>query len=248
MIEGVFFDGDQTLWDFQTLMRRALAATLDHLRQLRPGPGTDRLTVESLVADRAAAEDDAVATGMSLEDLRLAAFACTAMRIGPPDQQLAATLNDYYRERRFIDVDLFDDVLPVLTDLRTKMPLGLLSNGNGYPERSGLTGVFTVVVFSDDHGMRKPDRRLFDIAAQRIAIPPDRLVMVGDSLTHDVAGSQKAGWHGFWLISRRKRIQRRCTSGRRTGEPARASRSPGVHRLKRARDFAVIGKSAQFAA
>lgn len=199
MIEGVVFDGDQTLWDFQMLMRRALAATLDYLRDLRPGPATDGLTVETLIADRAAIEADPVSAEMRLEDLRLAAFARTVIRIGPRDHRLAASLNEYYLERRFTDVTLFDDVVPVLTELRTTMPLGLLSNGNGYPERSGLTGMFTVVVFSDDYGIRKPDRRLFDIAAERIAVPADRLVMVGDSLIHDVAGAQNAGWLGFWL-------------------------------------------------
>ncbi|HET9970224.1 MAG TPA: HAD family hydrolase [Streptosporangiaceae bacterium] len=79
------------------------------------------------------------------------------------------------------------------------MPLGLLSNGNGYPDRSGLAGVFTVVVFSDEHGISKPDRRLFDIAAEHIAISPARLAMVGDSPAHDVTGAQHAGWHGIWL-------------------------------------------------
>ncbi|HET9970225.1 MAG TPA: hypothetical protein VFQ68_18475 [Streptosporangiaceae bacterium] len=39
-IEGVFFDGDQTLWDFELLMRRALASTLAYLREVRPGPDT----------------------------------------------------------------------------------------------------------------------------------------------------------------------------------------------------------------
>lgn len=199
MIEGVFFDGDQTLWDFQKLMRRALSATLDHLRQLHPGPTTHGLTVESLISDRASVEADPASAGMKLDDRRLAAFARTVARLAAPDQELAATLNDYYLDRRFTDVTLFDDVLPVLSDLRRRMPLGLLSNGNGYPEGSGLSGMFTVVVFSDEHGIKKPDRRLFDLAAEGVAVPPERLAMVGDSLTHDVAGSQNAGRHGFWL-------------------------------------------------
>jgi FMN hydrolase / 5-amino-6-(5-phospho-D-ribitylamino)uracil phosphatase len=101
-------------------------------------------------------------------------------------------------------VPLFDDVLAVLSELSARMPLGLLSNGNGYPEHSGLAGLFTVVVFSDDHGRSKPDRRLLDIAADHIAVPPARLAMVGDSLTHDVADAQHAGWHGIWLNRSRR--------------------------------------------
>ena len=43
VIEALFFDGDQTLWDFEKLIRRALAATLDELRRLCPGPATVKL-------------------------------------------------------------------------------------------------------------------------------------------------------------------------------------------------------------
>ena len=199
MIEGVFFDGDETLWEFQKLMRRALLATLEHLRQLRPGPATRHLSVESLIQDRLAVEADPAAAGLKLEDLRRAAFVRTIARIGPPDHDLAATLNDYYVNRRFTDVPLFADVLPVLTKLRATLTLGLLTNGNGYPDRCGLRDMFAVEVFADEHGVKKPDGRLFEIAAGRAAIPPERLVMVGDSLTDDVVGAQNAGWRAFWL-------------------------------------------------
>jgi FMN hydrolase / 5-amino-6-(5-phospho-D-ribitylamino)uracil phosphatase len=77
--------------------------------------------------------------------------------------------------------------------------LGLLSNGNGYPERSGLGGTFAAVVFSADHGVEKPDRRLFDVAAAEVGCGPDEVVMVGDSLRNDVRGAQNAGWRAIWL-------------------------------------------------
>jgi len=62
-----------------------------------------------------------------------------------------------------------------------------------------LGGVFQAVVFSQDHAVDKPDRRLFDTAAAQIGSRPDRLVMVGDSIRNDVQGARDAGWHGVWL-------------------------------------------------
>ena len=54
MIEAVLFDGDQTLWDFELVMRNALIAVLDELRAARPGAFTDALCWEDLEqADRA---------------------------------------------------------------------------------------------------------------------------------------------------------------------------------------------------
>jgi len=58
VIKAVFLDGDQTLWDFEKLMRRAMVATLGELTTLRPGPATEQLDVDSLVADREAVTDE----------------------------------------------------------------------------------------------------------------------------------------------------------------------------------------------
>jgi len=49
VIKAVFLDGDQTLWDFEKLMRRAMLATLGELKTLRPGrrPSSSTLTRSS---------------------------------------------------------------------------------------------------------------------------------------------------------------------------------------------------------
>ncbi len=198
-LAAVFFDGDGTLWDFERLMRRALTVTLERLRTLRPCSETSALDVETLVNDRRLVERELSSDGLRLEELRLKAFERSLRRIGMPDDELAHVLNAVYLRERFTDVPLFEDVLPVLCDLAQRMPIGLLSNGNGYPERSGLAGLFKACVFSDDHGITKPDRRLFDIAADAISAKPAQLALVGDSLTADVAGALGAGWTAVWI-------------------------------------------------
>jgi FMN phosphatase YigB (HAD superfamily) len=76
-------------------------------------------------------------------------------------------------------------------------PLGLLSNGNSYPDRTGLDRFFTATVFSQDHGVEKPDPRIYAIA--QAAIPGGRYIMVGDSIANDVVAAQGVGWKGIWL-------------------------------------------------
>lgn len=207
-LTAVFFDGDGTLWDFERLMRRALAIALEHLRTLRPCSETTALEVDALVDDRRMVEQELSGAGLRLEELRLKAFERSLQRIGMPDHELAQVLNAVYLRERFTDVPLFEDVLPVLRDLGQRMPIGLLSNGNGYPERSGLAGLFKACVFSDDYGITKPDRRLFDIAADAIGAEPAQLALVGDSLAADVTGALRAGWAAIW-INRTGAISRR---------------------------------------
>ena len=180
-------------------MRRSLAATLTQLQALRPGMGTQDLDVESVVADREAVAEELRGTETNLERIRLAAFSRTLSRLGLQDDDLAAQLNAYYLEHRFDNVELFPEVVDTLAVLSGSYVLGLLSNGNGYPKRSGLAGTFAAVVFSEDHGVEKPDRRLFDVAAADVGCGPDEVVMVGDSLRNDVHGAQNAGWRAIWL-------------------------------------------------
>lgn len=192
----IFFDGDQTLWDFHTLMRRTLAATIEELRRQAPTVEGD-LSVGSFVADREAVADQLRGKVTNLESIRLAAFTRSLQRLGLPDARLAEHLNGYYLRRRFAGVDLYDDVLPVLETLVREHTVGLLSNGNSYPDRVGLERFFSATVFSQDHGVEKPDPRIYAVA--QAAIPGDRYVMVGDSIANDVVAAQRAGWEGIWL-------------------------------------------------
>jgi HAD superfamily hydrolase (TIGR01549 family) len=206
-----YFDGDQTLWDFQAMMRRAMAHTIDELRRLRPDASGD-LSVEAFVADREHVTERLRGKVTNLEQLRLEAFRYSLRRLHLADDQLdndqldndhladdhlADHLNALYLRRRFSEVDLFDDVLPVLEVLRQHHHVGLLSNGNSYPHRLGLENLFQSTVLSQDHGIEKPDPRIFDIAST--LLPGEPRIMVGDSLANDVAGAQAAGWAGVWL-------------------------------------------------
>ncbi|MFI6675271.1 HAD family hydrolase [Kribbella sp. NPDC050470] len=192
MLNTLFFDGGQTLWDFDAMMRRALGATLEELRARYPEVAID---VDAAVADRQAVGE----LRGSMEQLRYAAFQRTLRRLGIPDNGLAAHLTDFYLEQRFSALDLYPEVLDSLTALRTTYKLGLLSNGNSYPDRFGLGQLFDAVVFAQDHDVAKPDRRLFDIAAATIDATADSIAMIGDSPVNDVTAAQRAGWRGIWL-------------------------------------------------
>jgi len=192
----IYFDGDQTLWDFQALMRRTLGLTIEELRRFLPDLDGD-LSVDAFVIDRQRASNALRGTTTNLEAIRLAAFQGSLRRLGVDDDDLAQHLNAFYLERRFSSVDLYDDVIPTLNDLAADHNIGLLSNGNSYPDRVGLQRYFGAAVFSQDVGAEKPDPAIY-LAAQQ-ALPGDRYIMVGDSLSNDVTGAQSAGWSGVWL-------------------------------------------------
>ena len=212
MIRAVLFDGDQTLWDFQRVMRDALMAVVDDFRRARPGPFTEALRWQDLEADRAVVGDEWEGREYNLARLRVFGFARTLARLreyeGPADgdgdaadEVLATELAASYFRYRDRDPALFDDTLPCLRALRNQghFRLGLLSNGSRLPETVGLVGYFDAVVFAQDHLVAKPDKRIFEVVERQLSVEPAACVLVGDHLINDVAGAKRAGWSAIWI-------------------------------------------------
>ena len=198
-ISAISFDGDMTLWDFQQVMRHSLKKALVELRRLVPSRRAQNLSVEEMITIRNQVEEEVKGEVWNHEEIRLLAFERTLESIGCPDRELAAYLNRLYLKHRFEDTELYPDVVPAFDQLAPHYKLGLLSNGNSYPERCGLEGRFAFVIFSQDVRIKKPDRRIFEIIAQKAGCPLDELLHVGDSLKNDVMGAQEAGAKTVWL-------------------------------------------------
>jgi putative hydrolase of the HAD superfamily len=202
-ITAISFDGDGTLWDFDKVMRRSLGKVLAELRRHVPA-AADSLTVDTMIAIRDEVAEEQKGKGTTLEAVRRASFRRTLEHIGHRDDDLADEMNALYFRHRFEGIELFDDVRPTLAALRGRYTLGLLSNGNTYPERTGLGASFGFVVFAQDHGVEKPDPRIFSIAMERAGCGERELLHVGDSLEEDVAGAKRRGTWSAWLNRERK--------------------------------------------
>jgi putative hydrolase of the HAD superfamily len=205
-VRAVVFDGDQTLWDFRRVMRDALTAVVEELKEARPGPFTDALRWQDLERDRSVVGAEFKGVEFNLARLRALGFSRTLQRRREAeggdekaDARLAERVGASYFHHRDHDPALFEDALPCLRALRGHFRLGLLSNGSRLPETVGLTGVFDSVVFAQDHRIEKPDKGIFEVAERELGVEPSACVLVGDHPEHDVVGAKRAGWLAVWL-------------------------------------------------
>jgi putative hydrolase of the HAD superfamily len=194
----ISFDADDTLWDFNKVMRHALSFVLREIRLRHPSSAAS-LTVDRMIDVRNEVARDPHSKELTLEEIRKKAFEKTLRSIGHDDNPLATELNNIYLHHRFEDIKLYNDVLPSLTLLQERFTLGIVSNGNTYPEKCGLDGFFTFTVFGQDHGTLKPDPHIFRIALRQAKCSAEQMLHVGDSLESDVAGAQSAGICAVWL-------------------------------------------------
>ena len=100
--------------------------------------------------------------------------------------------------------ELYEDVLPVLADLRAQgLKVGLVSNGirdlSAFVAHHRLD--VDVIVDSRTHGYVKPHPTIFRAALERLGVPAEETAMVGDSPDEDVEGARALGMHAI-LVDR----------------------------------------------
>ena len=100
--------------------------------------------------------------------------------------------------------ELFEDALPVLDDLRERgLKLGLLSNtGRDLDLFVAHHGIdVDAILTSRVHGKTKPHETIFRAMLEKLDVPADGAVMVGDDPEDDVAGARAIGMRA-WLVDR----------------------------------------------
>lgn len=101
------------------------------------------------------------------------------------------------------------DAAPTLTALAERgYRMGIVSNASDSAdvrklvEDAGLRSFFEVVLVSADVGLRKPHARPFELALNHFGVPPQRAVMVGDTLGADIRGANALGMASVWITRR----------------------------------------------
>jgi len=118
------------------------------------------------------------------------------------DAWFASYLSHYRAQWR-----AFEDVVTALDSLclaHPQLALGVVTNGEGEPQRAKLAAIgvadrFAVVVASGEAGVAKPDAAIFALACEQLGVEPDRTAHVGDRLDLDARAASAAGLHGIWL-------------------------------------------------
>lgn len=117
----------------------------------------------------------------------------------------ASQLSDTYLRNLGDQSILLPDAFEVVEKLSQDFGLVLATNGIAEVQRSrfsasGLTSFFSELVISDEIGIAKPDPGFFSELFSRIG-DPDRedVLMVGDSLSSDIAGGAGFGIDTCWL-------------------------------------------------
>ena len=113
-------------------------------------------------------------------------------------QQLPLFLAEMTRGVSRRRLSLYPHVREVLDVLRARCPLAIVTDAQsayarGELHKVGLLGYFDPIIVSGDHGYRKPDRRLFQLALGGMGAAAENTLYVGNDMYRDIYGAQEAG-------------------------------------------------------
>jgi YjjG family noncanonical pyrimidine nucleotidase len=108
--------------------------------------------------------------------------------------------------------ELYEGARAVLEELAASTTLAMITNGLSYVQRTrierlALGDLFHTVIISEEVGVTKPRTEIFDRAFERLGERSrSGVLMIGDSLTSDIAGGRNAGVDTCWYNPHGRRV------------------------------------------
>ena len=200
----LFFDLDDTLWDFQFNSERVLKELyLEHRLKEKLNSAVEDFLKEykrvnlffwSLYA-----------TGkIDKTHLREQRFRETFKHFGYNSDEDNQLMSDAYLLRAPRGKQLKQGCLEILNYLKEKYTLHIITNGfqeiQGLKiDGGGIRSYFTQIIVSEEQGVYKPDERIFRLAEKLSGATREDCVMIGDNLESDIQGALNAGWEAIHL-------------------------------------------------
>ncbi len=203
--DHLFFDLDNTLWDFTTNSRLAMEQTLEQTKLIQKLSSFDSffLVYEQI---NHSLWDDYHSKKITKQKLIVERFSRSLRAFGILDYDWIS-LNRLYLENMALQTQLFPGTIETLTTLKTKgYQMHIITNGFREVQYSkltncGLARFFTKVFISEEIHTTKPHRQIFEHALKSTNAPKKRSIMIGDSWKIDIVGALEFGMDQIMFLN-----------------------------------------------
>ena len=197
MIQAVFFDMDDTLYDtsgFASIARRAAVKSMVHNGlQCSEEEGYEHLM--EIVREKGS--NYSKHFNILTNDIN-----------GSEDPLIIVNGIITYHNTKFAMLKIQPDSFAILLYLKSKgYKVGLITNGKEFKQwekliRLGLYPFFDEIVTSESVGVEKPDAKIYQIAMDRLNVTKGTSIMVGNNFDVDIMGAYNAGMQSMIINSK----------------------------------------------
>jgi putative hydrolase of the HAD superfamily len=206
----LFFDLDDTLWDFEKNSSSVLNDLFVELEL------QNKLQVDFLVFCNAYKKitqtlwDKYAKKQVDKHYVRSRRFELLFEQFNYSNKQDANYMAKYYLLKTPRGNVLKEDCIEVLNYLKPRYQLHIITNGfkdsqNIKLHNTGLMPYFSHVIISEEHQLAKPDVAIYKLAEALAGTKSTDCVMIGDNFENDVQGSLNAGWEAIYVSDENKK-------------------------------------------
>ncbi|NQX88339.1 MAG: HAD family hydrolase [Halioglobus sp.] len=201
-VAAITFDLDNTLWAVEPVLRHAERAQQDWLLANRPRiadtfdpPALFEFNKSVWKRHPQLAHHVSQMRKQMLYELQLmAGYSEEAAHSGA-----RKAFDVFLRARQ--QVEFYAEALEVLELLAQDYTLGALTNGNADIYKTDAAAYFDFAFLAEDIGASKPHPNMFQAAVERVGVPAEQIVHVGDDPEHDIRGARNVGLRTVWISS-----------------------------------------------
>lgn len=209
-IKFIYFDLDNTLWDF----KRNSAIALEKLYNEKIKNLTKKNIDLKIFKDVYGKHNDAMWRAYEREEitpelLRIKRFEKTIEELNLTGLIEGKELNDFYIDNLPSFSYLMPHAREILEYLALRYSLGILSNGFENTQyrklqSGGIIEFFNPIITSDGVGVSKPNAGIFHYAIKKSGCRPEEIVYVGDDYKVDTLAANKMNMVGILLEPKNK--------------------------------------------
>lgn len=200
----IFFDFDDTLWDFQ----KNSAVVLEELFSEFELEGKLKTDFSGFIKHYRDINlhlwSQYYKRQIDKQHMRNHRFNIVFNKFGYDNYHENLLITEQYIQRTPKGTCLKDGCIDTLDYLKSKYILHIITNGfkeiQGIKlDGCGLRGYFKNVIISEEHDLVKPEEKIFRLAEKIAGARAEDCVMVGDSFESDIEGALNAGWDAIYF-------------------------------------------------
>lgn len=203
-IKHIFFDLDNTLWDYR---KNALIA-LENLFNEFEIEKKYNCDFDEFYQVYWEINDDLwqrYSDGeVTKDELRIQRFSKTFESLGKPDIELAYAIEEKFYTGVMDNHHLVEGAVEVLEHLKDKYQLHIITNGfkefsNDKINKSELKGYFETITTAEEAGALKPDSIVFEAGLKKAEAKVEESLYLGDDWVADMVGATEFGMKAIFF-------------------------------------------------
>ena len=123
----------------------------------------------------------------------------------PPKYRLPRNyIQDFWNNNFPKCFSIDQNTINILNTIKMHVKVGIITNGSTQRQKAkiintNLNSCFDTIIISEEVGFSKPDKRIFELALNKLNVQPEDVLFVGDDIEKDIAGCQNANIKGIWF-------------------------------------------------